>query len=1408
MIGTDIVPNTGALNRLSPVIAVTVLAAGLVWVNSRPAEGTGTQPVVFEFTGAPAYYTVPANVDTLFVQAVGGSGGGAQLTAKYQADSHGGAGGQVITQLSVTPGEVIEVNVGGAGKDGPMGEFGDWEDYQGTYHVAKGGWNGGADAGWSTYTLFPSGPNGKPLGSPLYGNAAGGGGGATDLRSCFNAQGGACALSDRILVAGGGGGAGMDNGTNTTSAVGGAGGIFADGSGAPGTANPNTSAGLWGLPPGTVNASPGQGATPSSAGSGGTATNLAPSDDQEAVFCNGGPAGQGGASGAGLPGALGTGGAGGSGEYTAPGGESTTYGGGGGGGGYFGGGGGGCGGFAWISDPFGAETVVFPGTAGGGGGSSWVSPQRSIPGSTQFGISSTRRANGYVVFQGVRLGSAGAPQGIAVPANASSIEYTLAGGQGGAYEPGQGGLGATVTGSLSVHADQVIQVNVGGGGQAVACAGGPCPIAAFGGPATFSVATNAYLPNTFAMQMGWNGGGLSVPTDYFNADPYFGLSYPQAGGGGATDLRNCPVGTTVAQARAGACSTSAAIAAGGGGASVVDFWEDEVDGGAGGCAVGLEPRDDTDGGAGRGGTQSAGGIGGGSGPSGSSGGQPGSALSGGNGGQSDNQTNQGRQGAGGGGGYFGGGGGGGGGSVSDVFFHSSGAGGGGSSLVPAGATCTSGTGPATASSFSSADGTALIAFPVLVPNQPFNVSAVADPSDATQASVAWSTSGSGSVTAAAISYTTDNGNTWSTPVSVGPSSPAVVTSLDPATAYAFRVSLQNGYGSSPVSKASNTIRTPATVPGQVTTVTATAGPDQANVTWDAPASSGGSQITSYNVRWSADGGGTWSPTTSTATPITSIAVGSLTSASEYVFAVAAVNEKGAGDWSVNSGAIRPIGIPSAPGTPVGTPALQQISLNWTSASIAGSPGNGQSITGYQLQVTDTANGEVFVIDTGSSATTFTLMGVFSGHAYTFRVRGLNGQVAGQWSASSASIRADGRASAPTNALATPGTASVELSWDAPTALAGGTVTGYLIQRMSFNPVSSWVGVDTASPSTTRETVTGLTAGTAYRFRVAAITEVPVGSSGSTELIGAWSVPTPTISPRSGPTPPPPPAPESSPSPSPDASGLSLPNSIPTPASPPPGAAAGLVGGRPQPVSLIGQPSIRPVTAVFSITDVRGNLVSLAQLGDPNPIARDGALVLDSTSQVPPRSKSGTGALRGHLRLHLDGVRPRTLVAMVLRTSGGTTHLLGSTTATREGSIDELAAVPAGLPGGPAVLTIEGLTQPGAQFSIALGVRVVQQVAIRGMQLVVLLEAGGELSRSDQQLIRRAARARSTDAGSAVISISVPRGMPTVIRNRNSTRWSRQIARTIRSAGLVGPVRMNIVVIPQLARSTATVSLLH
>jgi hypothetical protein len=60
----------------------------------------------------------------------------------------------------------------------------------------------------------------------------------------------------------------------------------------------------------------------------------------------------------------------------------------------------------------------------------------------------------------------------------------------------------------------------------------------------------------------------------------------------------------------------------------------------------------------------------------------------------------------------------------------------------------------------------------------------------------------------------------------------------------------------------------------------------------------------------------------------------------------------------------------------------------------------------------------------------------------------------------------------------------------------------------------------------------------------------------------------------------------------------------------------------------------------------------------------------------------------------------------------------------------------------------------------------------------------------------------------VISISVPRGMPTVIRNRNSTRWSRQIARTIRSAGLVGPVRMNIVVIPQLARSTATVSLLH
>jgi hypothetical protein len=115
-------------------------------------------------------FTVPAGVTQITIEARGGQGGGGSL-----ASCEGGAGAGVTGDLTVTPGQQLYVEVGGAGGDGwgGRGEF--------------GGVNGGGDGAAGGY-------------------ASGGGGGASDVRTLPTSNG--TTLGSRLLVAGGGGGGG------------------------------------------------------------------------------------------------------------------------------------------------------------------------------------------------------------------------------------------------------------------------------------------------------------------------------------------------------------------------------------------------------------------------------------------------------------------------------------------------------------------------------------------------------------------------------------------------------------------------------------------------------------------------------------------------------------------------------------------------------------------------------------------------------------------------------------------------------------------------------------------------------------------------------------------------------------------------------------------------------------------------------------------------------------------------------------------------------------------------------------------------------------------------------------------------------------------------------------------------
>jgi hypothetical protein len=118
-------------------------------------------PLAFNYTGSQQNWIAPAGVTRIRVTATGAAGGLGAVAA-------GGAGGQMIADINVIPGNTYYIFVGGKGGPGGIG------------------WNGGGIDGHVNTCTY--------------------GGGATDIRY------GGIGLTNRILVVGGGGGVGANGG--------------------------------------------------------------------------------------------------------------------------------------------------------------------------------------------------------------------------------------------------------------------------------------------------------------------------------------------------------------------------------------------------------------------------------------------------------------------------------------------------------------------------------------------------------------------------------------------------------------------------------------------------------------------------------------------------------------------------------------------------------------------------------------------------------------------------------------------------------------------------------------------------------------------------------------------------------------------------------------------------------------------------------------------------------------------------------------------------------------------------------------------------------------------------------------------------------------------------------------------
>ena len=258
----------------------------------------------------------------------------------------------------------------------------------------------------------------------------------------------------------------------------------------------------------------------------------------------------------------------------------------------------------------------------------------------------------------------------------------------------------------------------------------------------------------------------------------------------------------------------------------------------------------------------------------------------------------------------------------------------------------------------------------------------------------------------------------------------------------------------------------ATVPGAPTGVSAVGGNTLAIVSFTAPASNGGSVITSYTAT-SSPGGFTATGSGS------SLTVYGLTNGTAYTFTVVATNFVGnsaASDPS-NSVSASTSSIPDAPTSVSATRGNAQATVSFTAPAVSG----GSAITSY------TATSSPGGFTASGSGSPLTVSGLTNGTAYTFTVIATNSFGNSTASAASSSVIPATVPDVPTSVSATVGSTQAFISFTAPASNGGAAITSYT--------ATSSPGGFTATGPASALTVSGLTNGTSYTFTVVATNSV-------------------------------------------------------------------------------------------------------------------------------------------------------------------------------------------------------------------------------------------------------------------------------------------------------------------------------
>ena len=282
-----------------------------------------------------------------------------------------------------------------------------------------------------------------------------------------------------------------------------------------------------------------------------------------------------------------------------------------------------------------------------------------------------------------------------------------------------------------------------------------------------------------------------------------------------------------------------------------------------------------------------------------------------------------------------------------------------------------------------------------------------------------------------------------------------------------------------------------------------AGPASLTVSWTGPAETGGTDVTSYDLRHiesdapdKADANWTgrnniWS------SGALRYDLGGLTNGVSYDVLVRAVNAVGHGPWS-----------PAATGTPRTTPGAPVIdslipgggalNVGWSDPATDG----GAEVTGYDLRfIRSDAPDKADANWTGRSGIwssgplRYDLGGLTDGVGYDVQVRAANAAGHGQWSGS-ITVTPHTMPTAPAIVSVDAGDGALIISWTEPADIGGLNIQGYDVRYIPAeenNPGATWTEEqDVWTLGSLEHTITGLTNGVRYDLELRAVTSAGDG----------------------------------------------------------------------------------------------------------------------------------------------------------------------------------------------------------------------------------------------------------------------------------------------------------------------------